>query len=116
MKWRNIYELLEVEEQNGELSANEQRRLRVFKERKAKVDAMPEQPCKVCGEMVPIPMIYCSSKCKEADKEPDIDDEEERELAKLGEKAIQRKAKGRRTDKGTFHGKSRGKYRERLPV
>lgn len=64
--------------------------------------------------MIPIPMIYCSTKCKEADKEPDIDDEEERELSKLEEKAVRRKKKGRRTDKGTFHGKSRGKFVEKL--
>lgn len=68
MKWRNIYELLEAEKQNGELSTNERKRLRIFKEKKAKLDAMPQQPCKVCGEMVPEPMIYCSSKCKEVDE------------------------------------------------
>jgi len=40
-----------------------------------------------------------------------IDYEEEDD--ELMEKAIRRKKKGRRTDKGTFHGKSRGKYKQR---
>lgn len=29
---------------------------------------LPEQPCVVCGKMIPVPMIYCSSKCKEEAK------------------------------------------------
>lgn len=66
---RNIYELLEVEKQKGKLSTNERKRLRTFKEKKVKLDAMPQRPCRVCGEMIPIPLIYCSSKCKEIDKE-----------------------------------------------
>lgn len=41
-----------------------------------------------------------------------IEDDEE-ELDELTEKAIRRKRKGRRTDKGTFHGKSRGKYKQK---
>lgn len=65
---RNIYELLEVEEQNGKLSGNERKRLRVFKEKRTKLDAMPQRSCKVCGKMTPIPMVYCSSKCRDADK------------------------------------------------
>jgi len=36
--------------------------------KKKKFEFGPEQPCKVCGRMIPIPMVYCSSKCKEADK------------------------------------------------
>lgn len=68
MKWRDIYELLEVEKQKGKLTTNERKRLRIFKERKAKVDAMPQQPCKVCGRMIPKPILFCSTKCKEADK------------------------------------------------
>lgn len=41
---------------------------------------------------------------------------EDEQLSELEEKAVRRKQKGRRTNKGTFHGKSRGKYKERLPV
>ena len=35
---------------------------------------------------------------------------EDERLAELEEKAVRRKKKGRRTNKGTFHGKSRGKH------
>jgi len=63
---RDIYKLLKVEKKKGKLSKAEQKRLRIFKERKAKIDAMIQQPCKECGEkLIPIPMEFCSSKCKE---------------------------------------------------
>lgn len=66
--WRDIYELLKVEEQNGELSGNERKRLRIFKEKKAKLDAMSQRPCKICGKMIPVAIVFCSSKCKEINK------------------------------------------------
>jgi len=36
--------------------------------KKKKFKWLEEHPCKVCGRMIPKPMIYCSSKCKEIDE------------------------------------------------
>ena len=78
--------------------------------KKKEFEWLPEQPCKTCGRLIPMPMVYCSTKCREADNE-----DKEEIFDELEEKAVRRKKRGRRTNKGTFHGKSRGKYRERLP-
>lgn len=61
---RSIYKLLEVKKKKGKLNKNERRRLRDFKKRKAEIDAIPYQPCKMCKRPTPKPMEFCSAKCR----------------------------------------------------
>lgn len=47
------------------LTPKEERRLRVFLEKKKNLDATPQQKCKnpKCDKMIPIPTVFCSSIC-----------------------------------------------------
>lgn len=81
--WRDIYTLLKVEKEKGELTKKEKDRLKIFKEKKAKLDAMCTNECKVCKMKIPPPIEFCGSehrreweekhprpKCRDCGKRP----------------------------------------------
>jgi len=49
------------------LSPKEEKRLRIYLEKKRKLDAMPQQLCKnpKCDKMIPIPAEFCSTDCRQ---------------------------------------------------
>jgi hypothetical protein len=42
--------------------------LNMPRKKKKEFKWFPEHPCKVCGRLIPEPMTYCSSKCRNIDK------------------------------------------------
>jgi len=66
--WKDISEIIELESKGKKLTTREKRRLKEYKVVKAKTDKLSSGKCKGCGGWVPLPIIYCSSKCREEDE------------------------------------------------
>ena len=60
---KSIYQLLEMEKAKEKLSGKQKKRLKVFKKRRAVLDALWTGECIVCHIPLHKDMDFCSSKC-----------------------------------------------------